>query len=251
MESSSIPGQKDRVDVLKTRSIWYTIGRILFGALSLLGILGFSIATGRYLAMHLQIPRYLVAFTSGVSLYSLAWFLYLRPRGDFWKTVEHEITHAVFALLFLQRVRSIHIERDGDSHIRVDNVRQNWFVGLVPYLFSPLLFMALLIKLSFPVAYQSLPNVFLGAALMFHLIGVIRQFHRLQPDIRSNGMLFSILVVVCFNLIWIGVCLASLRGEWQNVFDYLMVGSESSWQVFLDVTSVIWKPIDSLIKRFS
>lgn len=254
MESGSFSG-KTGEKTHETRSetlwgIWITGSKVISAGLAVFGFYGFSVAAAQYLALYAHMPRYLMAFSSGLLLYTFAWFMFIRPRQDFWKTVEHELTHALFAILFMQKVRSIHIERNGDSEIRVDQSQQNWFVGLVPYLFSPTLFTALLIKLSFPVEYQGLPNMFLGAALMFHVIGTIRQFNRLQPDIRSNGMLFSLAMVISVNMIWVGICLASLRGEWRDVFDFFALGSRYTMESLMGVFLIVLQPITDFVSRF-
>lgn len=163
-------------------------------------------------------------FALGVVLW-LIWFWGL-PRPMTLYVLGHELTHAFFILLCGGRIEEFRIGSDG-GHV-VTN-RNNVLISLSPY-FVP--FYSIVVIAGFVVAGQftDLTRVHDGAVygiadfklswLLFGLIGLTWGFHltftvwmigKDQPDLRENGVFFSLVLIFLANLLAItgGLVVAS------------------------------------------
>ncbi len=200
-----------------------SFGKILFAFFCFLGIIGFLKATASYLG-HISInnPQTVVPFFVGCLFYIVLWIFVFSRRERFWSILEHELTHLIFATIFFKRVHSFYASREGDGRVEVEG--DNFMIALSPYFFPLLTVVVLLIKPSVHPDFQFIPNGLLGFTIMFHLVYLLKEFHPAQPDLKKNGMLFSVLVVGFFNIFFLGLCIASLEGNWQDLGAYIVSG---------------------------
>lgn len=123
-------------------------------------------------------------------------FLYLYVLG-------HELTHAVFILLSFGTIKEIHVSSEGGY---VLTNKTGLLIALSPY-FVP--FWSVVSLLVFLVlSYFSLISGFsvfflimLGFTWGFHLLWTLWMIPKDQPDLRENGILFSLLFVYLVNLV--------------------------------------------------
>ncbi|MFZ0391578.1 MAG: M50 family metallopeptidase [Calditrichia bacterium] len=180
---------------------------------------------GRTLLQHFSIWPLLSAsylsFAAGAVLFFLMWvFIFLR-RGGFWGVLEHELTHALFALLFFKKVHSLSARRrNGAVTIQGGNV----VIALAPYFFPLLASAVLILKPLVQTQYQVYLNFILGFAYFFHLGKLALEFHPGQPDFRAGGIFFSIVIILSMNLIILGIILSTLPGDWQSVESFMKQG---------------------------
>ena len=180
--------------------------KFIFGICCIVGTVGFSVAgVDTYKN---QPTNNLIEIGVGAVIFTLIWLIFLSRRESFWSVVEHELTHAVFALLFFKKVRTLNADRRRGGLVRVEG--GNFIIALAPYFFPFLSVIIIIIKPIILSNYQWLLNALLGFSLTFHLLYLLNEFHPSQPDLRENGFLFSLIVVVFFNLFFIGLSLASL-----------------------------------------
>ncbi len=123
------------------------------------------------------------------------WWLYLYVLG-------HELTHAIFIIASFGRIGEISISSEGGY---VQTTKTSLLIALSPY-FVPFWTVVLLSIYTLAAWIWSLPPmprgvlVAMGFTWGFHLIWTIWMIPKDQPDLRENGVLFSLLFVYLINL---------------------------------------------------
>jgi hypothetical protein len=135
-------------------------------------------------------------------------FFGFRNRLMVWLYVAgHELTHALFVLIFLGRVSQIHIS-SGGGHILTD--RNNFVISLAPYFFPFYTAVAIIAWAVLQWVFRdsgSFNPIWLYASIgftwMFHLSFTVWMIRRDQPDVDQNGRLFSFSIIFLTNLLLI------------------------------------------------
>ncbi len=167
------------------------------------------------LLSHPQMHQPLTLFALGFGLYFILWFFWLRHRDTFWSILEHEITHAIMAMVFRKKIRALKARRAVGGSVIVDG--GNIWIALAPY-FLPL--PALLVAMFTPLLQQHyLPYLhgMVGFLMGFHVFPLLNEFHLSQPDIQQTGVIVSILMTMAGNLFFFGIIVSLLSGEWQTL----------------------------------
>jgi len=149
----------------------------------------------------------LLAFAVGAVLW-LALFFFCRCRAMVWCYVAgHELTHALFVLLFRGKVTRIHITSEG-GHILTN--RNNFLISLSPYFFPFYAAAAILVWIVAQWVWRD--SVEFNPLWLYGLVGFTWSFHlsftlwmiRLeQSDVDQNGRLFSFSLIFLANLLLI------------------------------------------------
>ncbi|NOX37073.1 MAG: hypothetical protein GXO78_05995 [Calditrichaeota bacterium] len=209
--------------------------KIVFFFAALVALSGFGQALIELIPPFLSRWKSNWPFLAGVGVYGLLWRIYLSRRAPFWSIVEHELTHAVFALLFFKRVRSLNAFRNRGGQVTVEG--GNFVIALAPYIFPlPVLFIILLKFLIVP-HYDDVLNFLLGFFLMFHLVPLFSEVHPSQPDIQTTGVIFSLVVILLGNLFFIGLTLSALEVRGAGIDAFLKAG----WQMSLKNAQIFWQ----------
>lgn len=198
--------------------------KFLVGIACTIGAIGF--ARSGITSFKSQVSSDLLFLAIGAALFLLIWFIFLSRRESFWGLVEHEFTHAFFALLFFKKVRTINADRRRGGLVKVEG--GNFVIALAPYFFPLLSVFIIIIKPLVFANYQWFLNALLGFTLMFHLMSLSNEFHPSQPDLKETGFLFSLTVIIFFNLFFIGLSIASLPGQWQAMGAFIQSGLQES-----------------------
>jgi hypothetical protein len=159
----------------------------------------------------------------------LAWLIvyFLLPRTTWLYVLGHEFTHAIAAMIAGGKISSFQVSAKG-GHVVTDKV--NWWITLSPY-FIPiyaLVWMGLWLSVDFwyPLkAWQPILYFGIGVFWCFHLTFTASMIHLGQSDLSSQGIVFSIVIILFTNLIFI-LLLASLLAH-----DLTLA---ASWNLFLD-----------------
>ena len=177
-----------------------------------------SYATIRLALRAFFFPRALAFIVSGILLYSLVWRPFGRKR---WKTdwllnVEHELTHALFAILTFHRIKSFQVTRTGGKVEVIGG--SNWLIALAPYFFPTaplcLLFLSLLMPLASVLPWTGL---FLGFAMAYHVRSTWIETHGAQTDFKQAGKKFSVVFLPSANLIAFGTIASFGIDGWDGV----------------------------------
>ncbi len=191
-----------------------------------LGTVGYVRAFGPLLRQLVPQTALWTSFLSGAAAFCLIWFLWLSRRPGFWSILEHELTHALFALLFLKRIHALRVQRRQGGAVTMES--GNVVIALAPYFFPLLTACLLLLKPMVRPGLNLVWNALLGFSLAFHWVSLLQEFHPSQPDIRYAGLLTSLSTVVFFNLFFLGLTLAALPEQGHLVHTFLRVGLQNA-----------------------
>ncbi len=213
--------------------------KIVTAIFCLIGTIGYGKALFHYLGFHVRMmPEGVVVFALGCILYIILSLLVFSRRDRFWSILEHELIHLIFAVIFFKKVHSFNAIRGTGG--RVEIASNNLVIVMAPYIFPLATVILLLIKPSVPFYLQWAFNGLLGFTLMFHIIPLFSEINGDQPDLQSSGMLFAVILILFFNLFFIGLSIASLQGNWADMWDYVQLGFLESRSSVEDLFSLFY-----------
>lgn len=149
----------------------------------------------------------------GYFVWILCWLFLPQPVRVY--ILGHELTHALWAILFGGRAKDLSIKASGGS---VKVTKSNVWITLAPYFFPfytmILIVIFLLVKLFMgAVPYPLVWLFFLGLTWAFHFTFTLQSLLTSQPDIQEYGRLFSYSLIYLLNVagiaLWI-VCSMSV-----------------------------------------
>jgi hypothetical protein len=149
-------------------------------------------------------------FLAGAAAYAIAWFALGRRMG-FWTTLEHEVTHALFAWATFHRVVGFRATLRGGGHIRYLG-RGNWLIAIAPYFCPTLSLIAIAVLTWAPGHHLVLGGAVLGVTIAYHALSTWSETHRHQTDLREVGWLFCVPFLVAANAFVFGLLLAYACG---------------------------------------
>jgi hypothetical protein len=118
----------------------------------------------------------------------------------------HELTHLIFAKIFLRQVHGFHITSRSGGKVVID--RTNVAIDLAPYAVPLYSIAAIGPVLLLGGEYRYAREAYLAAAgflFTMHLSFSLEGFINGQPDLRRSGRIFSGAVVVLFLLLWLPI----------------------------------------------
>jgi len=138
-------------------------------------------------------------FFAGGLTYVTIHVLFRKPIFTY--VVGHELTHALFAMLFGGSVKSFHASDRGG---RVTLTKSNFLITLAPYFFPVYTFAALalygIVRAAGVRGVMTDALIFLsGATFAFHLVLTLIFLRTDQNDIREEGAVFSYPLIYLFN----------------------------------------------------
>lgn len=162
-------------------------------------------------------------FTGGFILYILIHFLFKKPILSY--VVGHELTHALFAVLFGGAVKAFHAsERGGQVQI----TKSNFVITLAPYFFPLYTFFALVGYWLARAAQAPLLEPWLvlaaGAAFAFHVILTLIFLQTDQNDIAEHGAFFSYPLIFLFNILLTALLIRLLLAQDMSYLAFLVDG---------------------------
>ncbi len=139
-------------------------------------------------------------FIAGGIAYLTVHLLFKKPIFTY--VIGHELTHALFAILFGGSVKSLHASERGG---RVTVTKSNFMITLAPYFFPIYAFIALLLygaarAAGAGPAAMNMLIVVSGASFTFHLALTFVFLQTDQSDINEQGQLFSYPLIYLFNI---------------------------------------------------
>lgn len=163
----------------------------------------------RLLLRTVMSPLALVPFALGAAAFIILWRRWLGKSrtGRFLITLEHESTHAMFALLTLHRIVGFRASVGRGGEVRFVG-KGNWLITVAPYFFPTAALILFLVAYLLP--FQGLPwrSLLLGVALGYHVVSTIRETNRDQSDIKLLGTTFCWMFLPAANLAVIGLLIS-------------------------------------------
>ena len=182
-------------------------------------------------------------FGAGYILWLAVFALLPKPMRVY--VLGHELTHAFWALMMGARVEGLKVRKTGGQ---VRSSKINWFIALAPYFFP---FYAMLVLAVFFIAhavwgleqYLGLFFFLLGLAWSFHVTFTLMMLLTVeQPDVRSQGTLFSLVAIYSMNLlvILLTATLLSPTIHWLEVASVLGRDFVIAYGWTLDNLAALW-----------
>ena len=153
----------------------------------------------------------------------------------------HEFTHAAATMAFGGRVTGLKVTSDG-GHVLI--TKDNFIITLAPY-FIPLYSSAVLVvfalgRLIWDWNGPWVWGVFfwaLGATYTFHILLTWHILHTRQPDVTSQGYVFSAVIIFAGNVLVLLIGLPHLM-EGISLWDVCKLVQEGTVQTFWDISAL-------------
>ncbi len=204
------------------------IAKLVLGIFLLAGIRGMLGNFPVYLPTRYLLTPPMKAFLTGGFLFILMEFIYFSRKGRFWATLSHELSHAVFALLFLRPVHRLSATRKRGGLVEIEG--GNFVIALAPYAFPLNSLLLLILSSLIQSNYQLILSGAVGFTYFFHLTSLIKEAYPSQPDLLLSGRVFSYVYIVFFNLLFLMVIVLGINGQWQQLSAFLRDSTQTIWQ---------------------
>jgi len=180
-----------------------------------------------------------VSLLGGIAAFALAWMALSHPVRAY--VLGHELTHALWGLIFGARPSDIKVGANGGS---VRLTKSNMLITLAPYFFPFYTFVVIvcaLVTYAFlrPLPFLPLWMFLIGFTWAFHVLFTLETLTHRQPDVKLYGRLFSWAFIFLGNvaivLVWMAtttpLTFAELGGFLVNRLVSAYVGAGTSiWQ---------------------
>ena len=164
----------------------------------------------------------MLPFLGGAIFWGILWWAFLRrTRYTFFLTLEHELTHAIFAWLTFHKVTDLRVTLTRGGQISHQGVG-NWLIALAPYFWPTLSLVLMLIVWLLPAPTHAVGEALIGMSFAWHVTSTIRETHPKQTDIAKAGKLFSLMFLPAANMLTIGSLLAFAHGGAERMSGFLL-----------------------------
>ena len=150
-----------------------------------------------------------MSLLGGVAAFALAWMALSHPVRMY--VLGHELTHALWGLLFGARPSDVRVSASGGS---VKLTKSNMLITLAPYFFPLYTFIVIVVALVTYAFFRPLPYLplwlfLVGFTWSFHVLFTLETLGQRQPDVKLYGRIFSwtfiFLVNVGIVLVWLAL----------------------------------------------
>jgi hypothetical protein len=211
-------------------------------------------------------PALWVPLAIGLALGLLFHHFILRHWAAF-LVFEHELTHALAALLFFRRVRRFVVRSDGGyvSHDEgFGGQVGDLLITLSPYFFPTFAAPLILARPAAPPGWFPWYDGAIGAALAFHLLSNWQELgenwssrpiryaggkHKGYTDIGRAGFFSSAVVIATLTLAVNGALLALLSGGYPAVWEGAKSAVATSSAVYGELARFVWGAVSPLLQR--
>ncbi len=164
-----------------------------------------------------DLPYY---FAAGCLAYLTVHLLFKQPILTY--VFGHELTHALFAVLFGGSVKAF---KASDRGGQVTVTKSNFIITLAPYFFPLYTSLVLILYLILVIAEARSGTGILifcaGASFMFHMVLTVVFLQTDQKDIREHGAFFSYPLIYLFNLVFAALLVHLLLAQKNAFLDFL------------------------------
>jgi hypothetical protein len=195
-------------------------------------------------------PGPLTAFGVGLGGYWVLWLLVFSKRsiGDIVSTMEHELTHSIFAWMTFHHVSDFKATFNSGGYVQIHGGKGgNWLILIAPYWFPTLTIPVMLILGLHPAAHADTVSCLLGVTFSYQLTSTYLETHRGQTDLQRVSFLFARMVLPSLNIIAAGFVVAVAYGGLDRAMDYLT----SSITQVRGVYSVLFEYLGALFQEIA
>ena len=141
-------------------------------------------------------------FFMGIGSYLFLWILLLYNKKSYWfLTIEHELTHALFALVTFHKIVDFKASETMGGYTQFSGVGGgNWLITIAPYFFPT--FSMIIIGFIYFSQSQFYPLLvaILGYSMVYHIHSTYLETSFQQPDIKEVGLPFAFMFLPSANL---------------------------------------------------
>ena len=150
-----------------------------------------------------------LSLLGGIAAFAMSWFALSHPVRMY--VLGHELTHALWGLLFGARPSDVRVSASGGS---VRLTKSNMLITLAPYFFPFYTFIVIVVALVTYAFFRPLPFLplwlfLVGFTWSFHVLFTLETLGQRQPDVKLYGRIFSwtfiFLVNVAIVLVWLAL----------------------------------------------
>ena len=151
----------------------------------------------------------------GMGVYVVVWQVLFKNIGNGWfATLEHELTHILFAVLTFHKITDIKASFTGNGHMNYSGVGgENWLITISPYFFPT--FSAVVLGLMYLSKNQF--NVFfldlLGFSIIYHIHSTYKEIHYGQSDLKEVGFMHAWIFLPSANLLGFVILLSLIPND--------------------------------------
>lgn len=189
-----------------------------------------------------------IALLGGIAAFALCWAALSHPVRAY--VLGHELTHALWGLLFGARPSDLRVAATGGS-VRLS--KSNVAITLAPYFFPFYTFVVIvsaLVTYAFlrPLPFLPLWMFLIGFTWAFHVLFTLETLTQQQPDVKAYGRIFSWTVIFLVNVATVLVWLAATTPlSFQRLGD-IVIGRTVA--VYMSVGSYLWTGAAKLVELF-
>jgi hypothetical protein len=183
----------------------------------------------------------LLPFAVGGLSFALVWrrWLGIGRLGAFVVTLEHEATHAIFALLTGHRIVGFRASLSRGGAVRFAG-KGNWIITAAPYFFPTAAIILFLLAYFLPFASLPWQSFMLGVALAYHVISTRRETHRDQSDLKALGTTFCWMFLPAANLAVVGLLVSFAHGGTEGSAQWLSHLVQPAQWAFVSLGNIRW-----------
>lgn len=173
----------------------------------------------RYFTIRAQLNWHNLAyFFVGFAFFCVVRVAFIVKRGNA-ETMEHEITHSLFAMLTLHPVHDLQVHDQGGGYMSFKG-EGNWLIAISPYFFPLSAYVMVFLAIAASQIVGYMPDwvfVGIGCAVAYNLISFATQLHPEQTDFKVAGYLFTLCFLPGANMLAFGVILAFVERGWNGI----------------------------------
>ncbi len=181
----------------------------------------------------------------GLAGYFLLWHLLFKRKavGSYFSTLEHECTHALFAILTGHSVKGMRVTAHNGGHVVYKGGPGNWLITIAPYFFPTITVLLLSIRLF--VAQNYWLEMAIGVSIAFHITSSYIETHGAQSDLRQVGKFFSFCFLPSANILTYTMIGTYLVSGWPGMKTavYFLYGEISLYSIHA------YHYVDTLIRK--
>ena len=190
-----------------------------------------------------------ISTLGGVAAFALCWIAVPHPVRAY--VLGHELTHAIWGLMFGARPYDLRVGQNGGS---VKLSKSNLLITLAPYFFPFYTFLVVIAALITSAFLRPLPCLplwmfLIGFTWAFHLLFTVETLTQRQPDIKLYGRMFSWVFIFLVNAFIVMAFLAVTTPlTFGMLFDSLWNRTFSAYAAVVDFTICVFRTVIAKLK---
>ena len=179
-------------------------------------------------------------FFVGGTIFSIYIVSKYKKKLEFFSTFEHELTHNIWAMLFLKKPMGFHVNTDGSGLFEYQSGVSGGkfseiFISLSPYFFPTACYLWLPFHVMCKEEYYWFYFLMMGIFFGYQVMSTIQETGFYQSDIQLNGILYSYLTFIPLYIIFHGIIIAHLNNGFAGISDFLYYDNVDNMKYLIDL----------------